>query len=749
MFTNTVDELQLLVSSTDDRFGDFAAKVLIHSYDKGNHSFETAMQISPKDVLTGVVFWSPNHFVNWYVMPVESGAAYRFITKTESRDSPKPTFFSGRDVEQYSFGVEAGGRSVATDYSGYLWIRVTASSDEAAYEINIEESFDLHGNSPVSATLLSLPNDEQHGVLRHAWREYDYFAIDAVAGEIYQFQVNFEPERRRDKLRFDVLRTGVLRSQQELDDGELIYVSFAESERYFIVMANGQDSKINRYTMRVDRIGSSAIPIEPDVTHRVYEIGPSEVWYSVAVKAGSVYQFPTIDVFEQDRETRVGLAEPNQPFEPTKDGFVTFYLPTHPTRFIDQRILVTERKAPPPGPPVDVPRLEIPFTVIDRAILADHDWISFSVEAGRFYKETLELIDFETGEILSSETTTSKAPFSRVKHRELKVPQDVDFRFSISDEGEAARPEDAIPVSGQFIDGYLTDGFDIDWYKIDVLKGQIFDAESVLAGDIKTVLVLNENRVPPTSPIVTKDETYFIGVQDPDRNFYSVQLNVEANGPPRPLGEFGPIARRFDSKLRSDVYEFDTRAGQAYEVRLPEGSAHFQISDANGNFVNRNDEPATWRSRAFRWIAAADETVTISVADITSPFYALYTLDVSQPFGDANLDGVFDSSDFIVVFQAREYEDDIAGNSTWTEGDWDGDGDFTSSDLIKAFVEGNYEGNAEPPLAARPRIRDCDVAFRLLADDDFTVDLDQDRNPNPRRVVPRDANVSGTKKWLE
>ena len=59
--------------------------------------------------------------------------------------------------------------------------------------------------------------------------------------------------------------------------------------------------------------------------------------------------------------------------------------------------------------------------------------------------------------------------------------------------------------------------------------------------------------------------------------------------------------------------------------------------------------------------------------------------------GDANLDGVFNSSDLILIFQAGEYEDQQPGNSTWGEGDWDCDGDFTTADLIAAFQRGNYQ----------------------------------------------------------
>ena len=67
--------------------------------------------------------------------------------------------------------------------------------------------------------------------------------------------------------------------------------------------------------------------------------------------------------------------------------------------------------------------------------------------------------------------------------------------------------------------------------------------------------------------------------------------------------------------------------------------------------------------------------------------------------GDANLDGEFNSSDFVVVFSASEYEDPIAGNSTWATGDWNGDGEFNSSDFVTAFSSAGYEQGPRPPVA--------------------------------------------------
>ncbi len=59
--------------------------------------------------------------------------------------------------------------------------------------------------------------------------------------------------------------------------------------------------------------------------------------------------------------------------------------------------------------------------------------------------------------------------------------------------------------------------------------------------------------------------------------------------------------------------------------------------------------------------------------------------------GDANLDGEFNSTDLVFVFQNGEYEDAIDKNSGWAEGDWDGDSDFSTSDFVAAFQDGGFE----------------------------------------------------------
>lgn len=61
-------------------------------------------------------------------------------------------------------------------------------------------------------------------------------------------------------------------------------------------------------------------------------------------------------------------------------------------------------------------------------------------------------------------------------------------------------------------------------------------------------------------------------------------------------------------------------------------------------------------------------------------------------FGDANLDGRFESGDLVQVFQAGTYESLIPAR--WETGDWNGDERFTSDDLVIAMQDGGYGASA-------------------------------------------------------
>ena len=63
---------------------------------------------------------------------------------------------------------------------------------------------------------------------------------------------------------------------------------------------------------------------------------------------------------------------------------------------------------------------------------------------------------------------------------------------------------------------------------------------------------------------------------------------------------------------------------------------------------------------------------------------------VGTHFGDADLNGIFNSSDLIKVFTANLYE--TGQRATWGQGDWNCDGKFDSSDLVEAFKDGRLFG---------------------------------------------------------
>ncbi len=91
-------------------------------------------------------------------------------------------------------------------------------------------------------------------------------------------------------------------------------------------------------------------------------------------------------------------------------------------------------------------------------------------------------------------------------------------------------------------------------------------------------------------------------------------------------------------------------------------------------------------------IRVGDQTFDVTGDDVVNEddFNHLVTVILQTAFGDSNLDGVFDSSDLVLVFQTGEYDDAVASNSGWADGDWNGDGEFDSSDLVVAFQFGGF-----------------------------------------------------------
>lgn len=112
--------------------------------------------------------------------------------------------------------------------------------------------------------------------------------------------------------------------------------------------------------------------------------------------------------------------------------------------------------------------------------------------------------------------------------------------------------------------------------------------------------------------------------------------------------------------------------------------------------------------------------------------------------GDANRDGVFDSSDLVAVFQIGEYDDGIAKNSTWGDGDWNGDGEFDSADLVVAFQSGQYTNVAVlyPDVLAAELVKTAEGVYRVSVTLSSPYDTPA-RYADAWRVLDHECNVLG------
>lgn len=80
----------------------------------------------------------------------------------------------------------------------------------------------------------------------------------------------------------------------------------------------------------------------------------------------------------------------------------------------------------------------------------------------------------------------------------------------------------------------------------------------------------------------------------------------------------------------------------------------------------------------------------VNNGDLT--FFVTETLN--SWIGDANLDGEFNSGDFVQVFTTGKFE--TVDPANWSEGDWNADGLFNSSDFVAAFADGGFEAGPKP-----------------------------------------------------
>lgn len=125
--------------------------------------------------------------------------------------------------------------------------------------------------------------------------------------------------------------------------------------------------------------------------------------------------------------------------------------------------------------------------------------------------------------------------------------------------------------------------------------------------------------------------------------------------------------------------------GEGENVLIPDAMGDFNF-DGQLDALDINSLSAALRASSVDRLYDVNEDGQVTKHDHA---YWVQNLRLTH-FGDANLDGEFNSSDLVTIFRRGLYGNATA-SALWEDGDWDGDGKFDSSDLIVAFQYGGYE----------------------------------------------------------
>lgn len=189
-----------------------------------------------------------------------------------------------------------------------------------------------------------------------------------------------------------------------------------------------------------------------------------------------------------------------------------------------------------------------------------------------------------------------------------------------------------------------------------------------------------------------------LGVTNPNESG-AVWYTVDGSDPRLPGGNISPSAIELQGGTIS------LAGSPTVKLRVLNGDVWSAISEAK-----------------FRRVGDIDGNGLLEPADIDlfcqrdnidgSDLLHLVNDQLNSSIGDANLDGLFNSTDLVQVFQAAKFETDEP--ATWATGDWNCDFRFSSSDFVWAFANGSYVQAALPEVRDIISIDSIDRAFALV-----------------------------------
>jgi hypothetical protein len=712
------------------------------------NSADTASVIPWGTVVEGVTGQGGD--IDWFAIPAGIIGEYRFMSLLGA--VPNTAFVEVTDgtVTMDLRANRDGSFSFLNRDGRPYYIRARSAVRWGAYRFHASHALD-HGDDPEHATQLVIPAR----VLGYRLFSEDWYRFDAVAGVVYEFRntaIDLLTTTQRTVRIYREQDVANRNSEFRDESGHFAWIPKESGTRYLWVGSVQQrdgryELEIKPFDYNSSDTKETAIPlVGKGLIENVLDRPSDENWFVLPAEANTIYVFSNarapanagshIRIFAADGITMLAEGRPRaRPFlwrsDQDQEVFVRVtstnseMLGLYEFAFTESRDVVANGAD-------NAYVLQLPSVVTDYVQPAyDEDWFTFSLQSGHRYRlrivgategaVTVEVWNAPDGRtVLQASGDFEWAPsvggvyFMRLLATD---PRASEFSYTILAEelGNDANPnpQPTVVSVNTTWSGTLQDFHDLEAYLFSVAAGRSYQLMITTSNDVPQPTVRIEE--PGGHSIFPfdflSDRRHFAWRANRDGEVRILVSNARKEGTSYTLrltdrDDLGDNSQTatvvtvgldayfgIDSPYDVDRLAFVGQRGQAYRVRLNStyGSApSLDVRTGAGEMVDAvfktDEEPDV------RWIMSEEDSINV-IINSQLDIRGIYRLRIDVPYGDANLDGRFDSSDLVAIFQAGEFEDGIAKNSSWNEGDWNADGDFTSADLIAAFVLGLKQAN--------------------------------------------------------